>query len=381
MTPDQFPTLITNIEGRTKDNFVKWLEFVSDAAELGEILNPRYNDAKYFINHAIEDAYAAIVKKAYLTVHHAGEIPDSQKEAMNDLYWIPSVQLSNYKSVTKKLSALSKLPLAKLGLEYMKEITPLCELMADLKTKVVKKITKTAEERKQEKYTPPASSAKAVEQVKAILEDICNRQYQQLLDSIHGNYMSMLTRYLAKQQAILDGSDERSARYKNRQSYSTYEFFTDKQGRCDARNADLIGKAVWNGPDGNYFDPYQARPEASEILLAEATKIADDIRLTYVAKNLRKLTSILEAKGDDLFESVKEVAETIHLASLEGTMLFKFKDGSRFTVNNSVVWVMNSFGTQFYRFPLTFHNVVMPDGTPMKAPSEKRMNTVFVGKA
>jgi hypothetical protein len=65
---------------------------------------------------------------------------------------------------------------------------------------------------------------------------------------------------------------------------------------------------------------------------------------------------------------------------LTGTLVFTFHDGSRFTVVNQVVFVVNDRGTAFNRFPLTFHDVIMPNGKPMGRPSEERMNTIFVGK-
>lgn len=66
--------------------------------------------------------------------------------------------------------------------------------------------------------------------------------------------------------------------------------------------------------------------------------------------------------------------------SLRGTLRFFFTDGSSFVVQNSVVWSHSIYGKAFNRFPLTFHDVIMPDGSKMPRPSEERMNTVFVGK-
>jgi hypothetical protein len=100
------------------------------------------------------------------------------------------------------------------------------------------------------------------------------------------------------------------------------------------------------------------------------------IREDFVYKNLEKIASIVEAKGN--YNTGKVISREINLAGLTGTLSFDFKDGSSFVVQNSVVWVENSYGTQFNRFPLTFHNVMMAGGKKMGRPSEQRMNEVFV---
>jgi hypothetical protein len=120
-------------------------------------------------------------------------------------------------------------------------------------------------------------------------------------------------------------------------------------------------------------------PEARDAAILErATRDAQEIRDNFVIKNLSKLDSIVEAKGD--FEKITAIEHSLAMGTLEGHFLLTFKDGSSFEVRNSFVFVENQHGTRFHRFPLTFHNVRLSGGNALASPSEERMNTVFVGK-
>jgi hypothetical protein len=123
---------------------------------------------------------------------------------------------------------------------------------------------------------------------------------------------------------------------------------------------------------------YSRKPDWQAILAAKATEVADNIRYDFVHKNFRKLASIIEAKGN--FARGRVISHMINLAGLTGRLQFTFEDGSSFVAQNAVVHVRNQYGTQFSRFPLTFHDVKLPGGTPMRLPSEERMNSVFLGK-
>ena len=100
--------------------------------------------------------------------------------------------------------------------------------------------------------------------------------------------------------------------------------------------------------------------------------------MEFIVKNLTKLDSIVDAKGDVAIVTV--ISQNLGLCQLEGTLRVTFKDGALFDAKNSVVWTHSIHGKPFNRFPLTFHDVRFADGTKMPQPSEERMNTLFVGK-
>ena len=57
---------------------------------------------------------------------------------------------------------------------------------------------------------------------------------------------------------------------------------------------------------------------------------------------------------------------------LTGDMFFEFADNSSFKTTNKIVLVVNQNGTYFYRFPTTFHDIVL-DGKKYKMQSEEWM--------
>ncbi len=93
---------------------------------------------------------------------------------------------------------------------------------------------------------------------------------------------------------------------------------------------------------------------------------------------MRKIAAIVDTKGN-LQESTV-ISCSVTERGMLGTLRFAFSDGSAFQAQKSVVLSHSIHGKPFLRFPLTFHDVQMPDGKPMKQPSEERMNTVFAGR-
>ena len=121
---------------------------------------------------------------------------------------------------------------------------------------------------------------------------------------------------------------------------------------------------------------YVAELDASVKVLRLATSDAQSIRDAFIHKNLKKLHAIVDGKGNPL--SIEVVREFLRMSGLEGTLRVCFDDGSSFLARNSVVLSHSVHGTPFLRYPLTFHDVVLADGSRMGRPSEERMNTIFL---
>lgn len=103
----------------------------------------------------------------------------------------------------------------------------------------------------------------------------------------------------------------------------------------------------------------------------EATRQTDDFLASYIVKNVQKLSSLVAKKP---LKEIKTLRSTAGSHTIESELFFSFEDGASFYVINKAVYVMNQAGTQFMRFPTTFHDVKMSDGTKMKMPSEEKMN-------
>lgn len=109
--------------------------------------------------------------------------------------------------------------------------------------------------------------------------------------------------------------------------------------------------------------------------MALAKKDAAAMRDEFIFKVIEKIAPIVENKGN--LVGVREVSNTIQVGRLSGMLEVDFADGASFVVDNNVVYSHSVRGRPFARFPLTFHNVVLPGGGRMKQPSEERMHSVF----
>ncbi len=373
------------------------LEKLTQGLEDGSIANADFVDAKQYISRAFDYAW-----EAYQPDRHAnsplniydrykkGTLPENKKvETFLQGFHYPQAHLNA--GQIKKIKAFPADPAWAIMLPFLEEIDPICQAVLDLKDKTVKRKPLTDEERHAAKYAAPASSSKDVEIVRGLLTEIVDAQYEALVKHFTDSNRAVLASF---KRGLADAEGDVTKNKPSRfhrdtgfePQYTVAWHFTYKdegqfKGRVDSQAVMLLSNIVDQTSKGYpavYTTTFAADADAK--LIADAEKDAKEIRDLFVVKNLRKIVSILEAKGDDNFDTCKVVGNSVSLRGLEGTLRFSFKDGSAFTCQNSVVWAVSNRGTQFYRFPLTFHNVAMPGGAKMPSPSEKRMNTIFIGK-
>lgn len=379
---------------RRLEQLAKWVEIIDAAAKAGEIPNVTYTDMKFDMSRVLEAAW-----NGYEAQHErslfSGWNQDrrlTRSDKLNDFligFHSPTFHLTT--GQIKKLVALAAKdqdPAIPPLLAFLREIEPFCSAVVFLKDKVVKRKPLSDEEREAAKYAPPTSSSKAVEIVSALLTKVVEGKYQEMRDLFISRNRAMLASF---EKGLAQAGDdvtknEPSRFHRTNGGYSPYYSVkwhftkTDQYGRAtvDGVAVSRVSRVV---NQSEYTKPMTSiKANADEILIAEATGRADEIRKLFVVKNLRKIVSILEGKGDDQFDRCEVVESSISLMGLQGTLRFFFKDGSSFTCQNSVVFSVSNRGTPFNRFPLTFHNVSMAGGIKMPSPSEKRMNTVFLGK-
>jgi hypothetical protein len=108
-----------------------------------------------------------------------------------------------------------------------------------------------------------------------------------------------------------------------------------------------------------------------QVILDKATRETDDFLGAYIRKNVQKLSALV---GKKPIKNIQILRATAGAYTVESELRFDFEDGARFYVINKGVYVENQAGTQFMRFPTTFHDVVKSDGTKLASPSEEKMN-------
>jgi hypothetical protein len=378
-----FPLFLATVSRGSLPKVENAVQVLGEAVEAGEIANVTYeNEVKFFLGRAFDDAWDEAVQKPFQfnREYRNSEAEDKIFYSLNGHPMPHTVQTFINRIEKAKLDT----DFTRTALALLAELKVMGDAIVSLKKegKVVKRQPKAPEDLKA-KYNAPEASSRAIGQVRDILIEITDKAYQGLVSYYKDEYAKGLALFVERTNALyakrpesrtpLLSEDERKA------------FQAAEQHANDALPFLSFFDAIEKiDEDYNYsaqvrFRKLALKGNAQEVTDAQAIVTAERIRDGFVYKNLVKLDSILEAKGD--FAKIEIVGYELSLGSLEGTLRLTFKDGAAFTVVNKIVDVRNSYGTAFERFPLTFHDVVMGDGSKMGRPSEERMNTVFVGKA
>lgn len=345
----------------------------------GQIPNARFKEAADAVNSVLRRAWDRVGE----SLRGSWE---KDSEAVRAIKMAGSPTWLSVERLLKRVNALPEGPEKATWKPFLEEAVPLSRVCCDLRGKTVKRVPRTAEEREAAKFTPPVSSSSAVARVQQVLTEAVDASFGDLVKVLADRNLAWLSGF---QEALLRADGDPSlcgVRWGNRlsESYEVAWHFSNKGvGRAfvNTHALSVVSEALKPGRRPTGKDGWVVRRNAHELMEQRALKDAKEIRDYFIAKNLRKLVSILEAKGDDRFGDARVVGRHVDLRGLSGTLAFAFTDGSAFRAQNQVVYVVNSHGTQFLRFPLTFHDAVLPDGSTMPNPSEERMNTVFVQAA
>lgn len=338
----------------------------------GAIANVEFVEAKGTISNAVDEGWDKVREQEpkRRQVNSMWELTDEERALSDAIYSLsnPGGGVKAFVSANRKrLAAIAKKGVAHdyfavVG-RYLDEVAPLAEMIEAAKGVAVKRKIKTEEERAEEnRYVPPPTAAAAMARVQAMLEKMVDEKYQALVSFY-------VTRSRNTLEAFLKAQEEAG---KPLDPYDHY-----MKGRYIAPGAySLICKLT---KEESYGGPHVKRPDADAIIRADAEKDAAETRDFFIFRNLRKIDSIIDAKGGD-YSECRVLSCTIDNGGVEGSLYFAFADGSSFTVYLSVVWKHSTRGKPFAQFPVRFHNPVLPNGERMKDPSEERMNTVFLGK-
>lgn len=345
---DQFQLLTSGLSNTRRERLGHAFQALADGLATGAIANPVFQSAKETINRAIYDGWSREIADKYFSCRKWESLPASVVEA----YWTINMDgVHSIVATSKKIDRLAadhSLEAIDAMLGFVRELGPLLQAFAQLKEMVVKRRIKSDEERAAEKrFEPPPSSTEATARVRALLEEIVAAQYARLLDALRSGYSDQLARFLNK-------VDKASSQYEP-VSYPV-SYCVERVGNFNSRR-------------------FAKKPNADSIIADLAKRDAEGIRDAFIYKNLKKLCSIVEAKGN--LRTVEVVAHSVNLMGLEGVIAFSFADGARFVAKNSTVLSRSVHDKPFMRHPLTFHDVFLAPDEKMERPSEERMHTLF----
>jgi hypothetical protein len=113
------------------------------------------------------------------------------------------------------------------------------------------------------------------------------------------------------------------------------------------------------------------KPNYTELAAKEANQVSKETITKWQVKMYDKLGGFL----NDL--NKKFTTDVIGKKMNENDIFFKFEDGSRFSIRNSIVPKVSNKGTYFYTYPTTFHNAVLANGEKVANPNELTVKQAF----
>jgi hypothetical protein len=326
--------------------FPRFLQLLNDSVAAASIANVTHTELKQHFGRALENSWEKHVSAPFFY----GQRETVPSELL-DLYYGDSTALHRVEATLRKVNACGiDHPALKAMRQVLSEFVPVAHRVTALKECIVKRPVKSAEERAAaQRFVPTPATPAATKQLWTVLVQVTERNEGQLVEHFTKEYAKRLDFFMSGSPAL------------------RMKLLRDPENRA-AVDAGAVPISVQRGD-------YQLKSNFKEGLAALAKKDATALRDGFIFKVIEKIAPIVETKGN--LVGVREVGNTIQVGHLSGMLEVEFADGASFAVDNNVVYSHSVRGRQFARFPLTFHNVVLPGGGRMKQPSEERMHSVF----
>ena len=327
---------------------------IENALRNGEVLSTVFDNIKYELNYFVENAFEQLIAKPYFH-GKGGQTPD---EVYWDIGYVHNVQ--DLKFYAKKLSKASDVAKAFEGykdmVKFNEDFSPIVGLMQWLKDHKVSAAAKKKEAAEAKKEESDSWMKKYVghKDVKKVI-DILTELTKEKRDEIFKNEHEFLLR-LADQ--IVKYFDENPGVRRSK----AYDHFA---------NNPMLSFLFSRMVDANT----KLTNDWKDYIKKMAQEAADNIIDGFIYKNTGKIAYVIYKKNN--MKSVKLDNVRIGQGKVECDLHFEFKDGSRFTATSSVVQASSKHGKWFYRYPTTFHNVILPGDKKMSSPSEQKMEEVF----
>ena len=361
MADPRFPLLTEVLTDKRLRGLTAAADLVEQGLAAGSIPNPVYQDLKGTVSRAFEEGWERLLMQPYCWQGGYSKLPP-EIQTLADLV---APQAHTVQGHLRKANATqSSHPFRPVMIDFLKEIETLAAGVVQLKSMTVKRQPKADATPATPGYHPPPVQGAAQKKVLALLEDITAAAHAGVLHRFQQRFNQHVIDFIsADREAHAASLDPLSpARYLNNPRAKTF----------NPEAYDVVERAMQqNGARGRMT----VRDNYEQIIADLSLKAADEVRTSFVHKNFAKIASIVDAKGN--FDRGEVVGRSLDMGGLEGSIRFHFEDGSSFVAKNAVVWSQSSKGTVFSRYPLTFHDAILPDGSRMPRPDEAGMNEVF----
>lgn len=343
---------LTSAMAGTSIAHLRFLQLLNDSVAAGAVANATLTELKQHFNRAIDALWKKHVSTPYF--YGQGDHGTTPRELL-DFYYGDSTALHRIEGTLRKLNAIGvQHPAVDAMRQVLTEFVPVAQRLSFLKDRIVKRPVKSQEEREAaQRFVPTPATPAATRHLWEVLTRVTERNERQMVEYIAADYAKRLEFFMSASPALR----EKLVRH------------------FENRIAVQAGVMPRRSPQ----EEYTLKPDFKTALAALAQKDAAELRDAFIFKVVSKIAPIVEAKGN--LASVDEVSNTISVGRLSGMLAITFADGARFLVDNNVVYSSSVRNRLFVRFPLTFHNVILADGSRMKQPSEERMHSIFCAAA
>lgn len=376
MPVDSYPLITATLPERRLNDFAQFLPELEKAIVDGRIANARYVKAKEAFSRIIETAWVEIVRKPYSWnrdyIHAASQ---EEQDVLSRLSDPP--QTNTLAKILRTAAAMPDTEAGRAVKAALAELDPVVSLIKDTKVLAVKRVAAPAAPSARETYQAPAASGTAVAKVLEELTDITAQARDGLISTISLRHEAMLSAFL---KTARDNQEQVGTA--SRKRFDVYTYCRDiarKHGREQAdaylrRKLEMVVSSRYEAKPGvRIFEP---KPDHKTLIQDAAMTEADNICAQYIEKNIAKLAPIIEGRGD--FVGMKVLGRTVNPGAMEGRLRLSFTGEADFEARSQAVMSFSQYGTPFMRYPLTFHDVYLSDGSAMPRPSEKRMNEIFI---
>ncbi|MFX4300209.1 hypothetical protein [Pseudosulfitobacter pseudonitzschiae] len=378
MPVENYPLITGALPERRLSDFVQFLPELEAAIENGQIANARYVKSREALSRIIETVWVETVRKPYSSNReYIQAASEQEQDILSDLSNAPQTN-----TIARILRVTATLPDTEAG-DTIRAITAELEavlnLIKDAKSIAVKRTAAPAAPSMREIYQAPAASGSAVAQVLEELTSITAQARDSLIGSLSSRHEGMLSTFLKAADSKLMEAGDNGKRF---DIYTYCRNVARKHGRDQAdpylrRKLEMVVTSRYDSVSSRRI--FRAKQD-HKILIQEAAEVeADEICAQYIEKNIAKLASIIEGRGD--FAEMKVLGRSVNPGAMEGRLRLLFAGEAGFEARSQAVMSFSQNGTPFMRYPLTFHDVCLTDGSVMSRPSEKRMNEVFVADA
>jgi hypothetical protein len=396
-----FPAILNTPTGQQlvnnpRSSVSRFLALANAAIQKGSLLKSQLEDLKSYAGSFVEFAFKGLAEK----YRHNGQWETLPAE-LQHLDFQPNHSGLVTSTLQKALKLKVDHPYKTEAITILTELQKVENALAYLKTKIVTKQSK-AEMVAQAAFHAPQATKDAQALVRRVLMVMTNEVKEQYIQQLEGPWIESLTDFFSKEhldqlkdlkldpqsdaernernKQALDAHKQRTGRswgFQEEQRQPTYvEMLLPFAAQRSSFQSDkyytdpMYGKPVWT--------PY---PDWKHRIHLKAVQQAEDMQASFVAKNIRKLAAIVEAKGNIAGDPHVINVHCLH-GIIEGNIRFSFTDGSVFVVRNKIVSkIYQTAGGQWatmYQYPTTFHDAILPGGKRMVGqPSEEQMNTIF----